>query len=185
MKKDVIMFEKGAIVDFAGKTHPFVVCALSTSNFKGNDILIRTEDENGLGISELEVPRAVFIGVAVCNPVDEWSEEKGKSIALNKARGFNYDCPEKSAALFATRAGLISEPLVQALLNKEVQHIIDDPNSVIKGYNQMKASYIQKQEDKKYLEETPKDLMDIVDKLVDLDAPQLERVLSAFCLKSV
>lgn len=188
MKKDVAMFEKGVIVDFAGVEHPFVVCALSTSSFQteSNIIYITNYDvESNMYDGEADIPRAVFIGVSVCNPTDEWDEEKGKMIALSKAKGFKPTAPEKSAALFATRAGLISEPLVKALLAKEVQHITEDPGSVIKGYNQMKARYEQEQADKKYIEETPEDLKVLAEQLGNLNSEQLERVLSVAVMKSV
>lgn len=193
MKKDVVMYKNGSFTDFQGLEHPFIVCALSTSSFNNDEgeVTITTYDNEGFCIADAQCPRGVFIGIAVCNPGngkdklgDEWNEEKGKMIALSKARGFKPIAPEKSAALFATRAGMISEPLVQALLNREVEHIKEDPEYVIKGYNQMKARWEMKQEEKKYLANTPEPLVELGDKLATLNESEIERVINVALIKS-
>lgn len=194
MKKDVVMYQKGVITDFKGVEHPFIVCALSTSSFNENpdyEVNLTVYDKELEDYcTDMELPRAVFIGVAVCNPGtdtkpgDEWDEEKGKKIALAKARGFKFTKPEKSAALFATRAGMISEILVSALLTKEVDHIKDDPESVIPGYNQMKARWEMQQKAKKYLEETPDNLLKLGTEIAALSPNEVERVIGVACIKA-
>ena len=193
MKKDVVMFEKGSFTDFQGLEHPFIVCALSTSSFNNDEgeVTITTYDKDGFAVADTQCPRAVFIGVSICNPGngkdklgDEWNEDKGKMIALAKARGFKPTAPEKSAALFTTRAGMISEPLVRALLTREVEHIKEDPECVIKGYNQMKARWEMKQEEQKYLAETPEHLLELGDKLSSLKDSEIERVINVALIKS-
>jgi len=187
MKKDIVMYKNGSFVDFQGVTRQFVVCALSTSQFN-NDMqevyLTAYNTDDGTVEGETRLPRAVFIGVAVCNPLDEWNEEKGKMIALSKARGFKATAPEKSAALFTTRAGMISEPLVQALLTREVEQIKEDPECVIKGYNQMKARWEEKQEMIKYIEETPENLLELGEKLATLKESDIARVINVALIKS-
>lgn len=186
------MYKNGSIVDFQGVEHKFIVCALSTSNYDSAEhgVLLTTIDENGEYLAESELPRAVFIGVSICNPGgngklgDEWNEEKGKMVALAKARGFKHSQPWKSAALFATRGGMISEPLVEALLNKEVAHIQEDPECVIKGYNQMKERYEAQQEAKKFIEETPAELAEIADKISKMGPEDIDRVFTVAILKS-
>lgn len=185
MKKDVAMFEKGVIVDFAGVEHPFIVCALSTSAFQNEETsveLVSFDNANGAEIDNYTLPRAVFIGVAVCNPGDGWDEEKGKMIALNKAKGFKADKVEKAMALFATRAGLISEPLVKALLQKEVEHIKEDPECVIPGYNQMKSRYEKDQENKKFIEETPDNIKNLANQFRDLDESDRSKLIKFMIL---
>lgn len=186
MKKDVVMYKSGSFVDFQGVSRQFVVCALSTSQFNsGEQKTYLTAYVNDVIVGgELLLPRAVFIGIAVCNPLDEWNEEKGKMIALAKAKGFKPDAPEKSAALFATRAGLISEGMVKAILDREVQHVIDAPESVIKGYSQMKARWEEKQAMKKYVEETPDELKAISTQLNKLTSEQIERVINVALIQS-
>lgn len=193
MKKEIVMYQKGVIVDFKGVEHPFVVCALSTSAFNEDpdyEVNLTVYDKELEDYcTDTELPRAVFIGVAVCNPGtetkpgDEWDEEKGKKIALAKARGFKFTKPEKSAAIFATRAGMISEILVSALLTKEVEHIKDDPECVIPGYNQMKARWEMKQENKKYLEETPENLLKLGTEIASLNDGDIDRVLNVAMIK--
>lgn len=184
MKKDIVMYKNGSFVDFQGVTRQFIVCALSTSQFTSQDVYLTIYDDDGIIQSELALTRAVFIGISVCNPQDEWNEEKGKMIALSKARGFKASAPEKSAAIFTARAGMISEPLVQALLTREVEHIKEDPECAIKGYNQMKARWEEKQEMAKYLEETPEDLLEIGKKLATLKESDIARVINVALIKS-
>lgn len=184
MKKDIVMYKNGSFVDFQGVTRQFIVCALSTSQFNSQDVYLTIYDDDGIIQSELALTRAVFIGISVCNPQDEWNEEKGKMIALSKARGFKASAPEKSAAIFTARAGMISEPLVQALLTREVEHIKEDPECAIKGYNQMKARWEEKQEMAKYLEETPEDLLEIGKKLATLEESDIARVINVALIKS-
>lgn len=187
MKKDVVMYKNGSIVDFQGNNHPFVVCALSTSSFNNDGQTVEIgvyNNYDGDYLGSTEAARAVFIGISVCNPVDEWDEEKGKMIAYNKAKGFKASNPAKSAAIFATRAGMISEGLVQALLDREVQHVIDDPEYVIKGYNRMKERFLAKQEMQKYVSETPQELVEIAEKLNSLNQDQIERVMNVALIKS-
>lgn len=186
MKKDIVMYKNGSFVDFQGVTRQFIVCALSTSQFN-NDmqaVYLTAYDDTGTVEGETLLPRAVFIGISVCNPLDKWDEEKGKMVALAKARGFKASAPEKSAALFTTRAGMISESLVNALLTREVEHVKDDPGYVIKGYNQMKARWEEEQEMAKYLEETPEDLLEIGKKLATLEESDIARVINVALIKS-
>ena len=174
------MYKNGSFIDFQGVTRQFVVCALSTSSFNTDEqeVAITTYEGKGFLVGEVVSPRAVFIGVSVCNPQDQWNEEKGKMIALAKARGFKLDAPEKSAALFATRAGLISEEMINAILDREVQHVIDVPESVIKGYGKMKARWEEEQEMKKYVEETPDNLKALSAELNKLSTAEIERVIN-------
>jgi hypothetical protein len=171
-----------------------MVCAVSTSSFQTEDdalSLVSYHRESDIVYDELEVPRAVFIGVSICNPGngtdkkgDEWNEAKGKMIAEAKARGFKKANIAKSAALFATRGGLISEKLVEALLDREVEHIKDDPESVIKGYNQMKARWEEKQFSAKYLEETPEELVKLGEKLASMKEEDIERAVTVALIKT-
>lgn len=195
MKKDIVMYKDGAFEDFRGIAHKFIVCALSTSFYNEDPdysvVLATTDEMNGVGLDEITLPRAVFIGISVCNPGngstkvgDDWNEEKGKMIALAKAKGFKYDKPWKSAALFATRPGLISTELVEALLNKEVQHVIDDPESVIPGYNKMKADYERKLEDKKFLDGVSSEVLEIGSKLATMSEDDIANVVNVALIKS-
>lgn len=194
MKKDIVMYKSGSFVDFQGLEHPFIVCALSTSSFNTEENSVELScynNENDILEGNMVLPRAVFVGVSICNPGngsdrpgDEWDEEKGKMIALAKAKGFKFTAPEKSAAIFTTRAGMISEILVKALLAREVEHIKEDPECVIKGYNQMKARWEEKQERAKYLEETPEHLLELGSKLAVLKEEDIARVINVALIKS-
>lgn len=186
MKKDIVMYENGSFVDFQGVERKFVVCALSTSNF-GADVSVElnaVDDYEGTILGGVDIKRALFIGVSVCNPKDEWNEEKGKMIALAKARGFKASAPEKSAALFTTRSGMINEALVNCVLAREIEHIKADPEYVIKGYNQMKATFEQRQEEQKFIAESSPEVLDVADKFLALSDEDKSRVISVAVIKT-
>ena len=93
-----------------------------------------------------EATKAVKIGVAVCNPLDKYDEEKGKMIAICKARNSsNY-------ALYATLPGMINTAVVNALISQEVAFIKNNPDRVIPGYNEEKIKYMKRAELNKAIE---------------------------------
>lgn len=79
--------------------------------------------------------KKLSIGVAICNPEDEFNEEVGKTIALGKARKGNKH------AFYSTDSGLINRGVVNALLDQEVAFFKQCPGKYIAGYNTAKEVY--------------------------------------------
>lgn len=79
--------------------------------------------------------KRLSIGVAICNPEDEFNEEVGKTIALGKARKGNKH------AFYSTDSGLINRGVVNALLDQEVAFFKQCPGKYIAGYNTAKEVY--------------------------------------------
>jgi hypothetical protein len=83
-----------------------------------------------------DVYRLVTIGIAVCNPEDNFNEETGKKIAYNKAANIDY-----APRLYTTNRGVITKELVDTFLKQQVQFIKENPERVITGYLKAKADY--------------------------------------------
>ena len=133
--KEKIVTVISEFTDFKGQVHKFVVAAVSTPVDAEIEIYDESEIVNWAGIE-----KAVKLGVAICNPVDEYSEEKGKMIAINKARN-NVDY-----ALYATLPGMINTAVVDALVKQEVEFIKANPGRVIPGYIDEKEKFEYRQE---------------------------------------
>lgn len=146
MKREICEYLVDSFVDYAGKKHHIVVCALSSSPAKRcyeklsvswlDDDWCANDNEN-----IYEVLRMVQLGVAICNPDDTFEIETGQRIAHNKAK-----CSD--AVLFSTKPGVINKGLIQGLLSQEVAFIKGNPGIVIPGYHDQKARYEKKETEK-------------------------------------
>lgn len=125
--KEVVEYLCDSFVDFLGKEHKFVLCALSQVK---EDVEVY-DGETG---AYYESARVLTIGCSVCNLNDDYDEELGKKIAYNRAKSEKY-----IPTLVSTLPGVINTGLVQALLRQEADYIKRDPNCVISGYNERKS----------------------------------------------
>lgn len=129
--KEVVEYLKDSFVDFNGKVHNFILCAVS--RVADDDCEIVSND----GIMPIE--RTLSLGCSICNLNDEYNEELGKKIAYNRA------VSEKFAPTIAsTVKGVINSAVVNALLTQEANYIKRDPNCVIRGYNEQAAKVLAK-----------------------------------------
>lgn len=122
--KEVVEYLCDSFVDFEGKEHKFVLCALSQVK---EDVEVY-DGETG---AYYESARVLTIGCSVCNLNDDYDEALGKKIAYNRAKSEKY-----IPTLVSTLPGVINTSLVQALLRQEADYIKRDPNCVIPGYNE-------------------------------------------------
>ena len=81
-----------------------------------------------------------MIGVAICNPADEYDQVKGEMMAYSRAKS-EY----ASIILTTSRRGMFNTATVNAILSNYLDYIIKDPGSIIKGYDKGKANYLEKQ----------------------------------------
>jgi hypothetical protein len=132
--KEVVEYLCDSFVDFEGKTHNFVLCAVSKVD--PNVELYFNDNETWA-----ESTRTLTLGCSVCNTVDEYNEELGKKIAYSRAVS-NKVMP----TLVSTLPGVINTAVVSALLRQEADYIKRDPNCVITGYNE-KMKKVQEKKD--------------------------------------
>ena len=122
--KEVVEYLSDSFIDFEGKEHKFVLCAVSRVN---EDIELYFNNDNGFE----EVVRTLTVGCSVCNLSDEFDEELGKKIAYGRTSLDKY-VPD----LVSTVPGVINTAVVKALLRQEADYIKRDPNHIIPGYNE-------------------------------------------------
>lgn len=157
--KEVVEYLCDSFVDFLGKEHKFVLCALSQVK---EDVEVY-DGETG---AYYESARVLTIGCSVCNLNDDYDEELGKKIAYNRAKSEKY-----IPTLVSTMPGVINTGLVQALLRQEADYIKRDPNCVISGYNEKKHKLEARQaaeEDYKLLTAEEQKLVEAAKKGFDL-----------------
>ena len=166
--KEKIVTVISEFTDFRGKVHKFVVAAVSMPV----DAEIEIYDESEV-VDWTSAEKAVKLGVAVCNPVDEYSEEKGKMIAINKARNTS------DYALYATLPGMINTAVVNALVAQEVEFIKNNPARVIPGYLDEKEKFEKRQEFAKKLAELTEEEKAVYEAMKDHKYPKVEALLNA------
>jgi hypothetical protein len=166
--KEKIVTVISEFTDFRGKVHKFVVAAVSMPVDAEIDIYGESEV-----IDWTSAEKAVKLGVAVCNPVDKYSEEKGKMIAINKARSTS------DYALYATLPGMINTAVVNALIAQEVEFIKNNPARVIPGYLDEKKKFEKRQEFAKKLAELTEEEKAVYKAMKDHKYPKVEALLNA------
>lgn len=148
MKQDVAEYLIDSFVDFKGEEHKIVACALSQSPEESEDgcklaVGWVNEKDEFICIDDpdyAEVCRVISIGISVCHPTDIFDEKKGKTNAYNKAL-HDPKCP----TIYTKDRGVASSTLVKTFLQQEVNFLKENPDRIIKGYNQMKAHFDKKQ----------------------------------------
>lgn len=152
MKQDIATYLVDSFVDFEGKEHKFVACALSQSPNNEDDTLkIGWVDEfNEMDLNNSlchDVYRLVTIGIAICNPEDEFNEEAGKKIAFSKAANI-----ESLPRIYTPNKGVITGELVDTFLKQQVKFFKENPETLIKGYTKAKEAYETRQNAQKAIE---------------------------------
>lgn len=141
MKQNIVEYKVFSFIDFKGLEHKAVACAISNTpepidDGYGKLAISHISEEYCYPETVQYVERIVSIGYSICNPEDTFDENKGKSIAYHKALN-NFSKP----ILCSPVKGVINKTLVKALLNQEVKFVSENPERVIKGYNDSKARY--------------------------------------------
>lgn len=143
MKRNIVDYLEGSFVDFEGKEHRLVACAVSmTPEITNGDQLMvgwKAVDNYMDRYASIYSPikRLVVVAIAVCNPCDEYDLEKGKKIAYHKALNGAGSLP----TLYSDQHGVISKALVATLLRQELLYAQNSPEKLIKGYLEAKAKY--------------------------------------------
>lgn len=141
MKQDIATYKVDSFVDYAGKEHKIIACALSESpEADTHRLKVGWIDDMGMLDNQdhlnHDVYRMVSIGVAVCNPTDEYNEEAGKKIAYSKAANM-----ENIPRIYAHSKGMITKELVDTFLDQQVKFFKENPETLIPGYDAAKANY--------------------------------------------
>lgn len=142
---DSVFYKNGTFTDWLGKEHKFVVCAV-VDKPENETVLAtvgQTPEGHRVAVPVLEydgdghIVKSVFIGVSICNPIDEFNEEIGKKIAYNKA----ITSKKAQHWVASNIPGLLGNKVVEALLEQEVEYVAEHPDSIIAGYSKSKEKY--------------------------------------------
>ena len=118
VKQKLVDYREGSFVDFEGKDHYFVVCAvLKESTIREN------------------VTRILSFGVSFCNPVDKHNNELGKKIAYGKS------VSARNTNVLLGRAGLLNVEAVKYILDNETNHVKQYPEQYSVSYAKAKDKY--------------------------------------------
>lgn len=118
VKQKLVDYREGSFVDFEGKDHYFVVCAVLRES---------TIREN--------VTRILSFGVSFCNPVDKHNNELGKKIAYGKS------VSDRNTNVLLGRAGLLNIEAVKYILDNETNHVKQYPEQYSVSYTKAKDKY--------------------------------------------
>lgn len=118
VKQKLVDYREGSFVDFEGKDHYFVVCAVLRES---------TIREN--------VTRILSFGVSFCNPVDKHNNELGKKIAYGKS------VSARNTNVLLGRAGLLNVEAVKYILDNEANHVKQYPEQYSVSYAKAKDKY--------------------------------------------
>ena len=112
-KQKLVDYREGSFIDFEGKDHYFVVCAVLREN----------------------IVRILSFGVSFCNPVDKHNKELGKKIAYGKS------VSSRNTNVLVGRAGLLNIETVKYILDNEVNHVKQYPEQYSVAYAKAKDKY--------------------------------------------
>ena len=117
-KQKFVDYREGSFIDFEGKDHYFVICAvLREGTVRGH------------------LTRILSFGVSFCNPVDKHNNELGKKIAYGKSASI------KNTNVLAGRAGLLNIETVKHIFDSEVAHVKQYPEQYSVSYAKAKDKY--------------------------------------------
>lgn len=116
MKIEVLKTVTDSFIDFAGIERKFVVAAVSS---KAGPLT-----------------KMFGIGFSICNPCDEFNEEVGKQIAINKALDKN-----NKLLSYVNCNGFLTPQIVSTLVEQEIEYFKNKPSSHIPGYYEMQCKY--------------------------------------------
>lgn len=140
MKQDIATYVVDSFIDYAGKEHKFVACALSQSPEGEDSLMVNWVSPLGYIVKDASIQdniyRLVTIGIAICNPDDVFDLEKGKKLARNKAANI-----ETLPRIYTTNKGVITQELVDTFLKQQIQFFKENPETLIKGYKEAKEAY--------------------------------------------
>lgn len=119
---------KDQFTDYKGEIHQFIVAAVSTTE---EDWEVNNEEEFA------QVYKVIKLGVSICNPRDEFDENKGVLKATGRAR-------KSDPVIFTTVSGIIGKEVVQELLKQAALHIAKHPEDFINGYAEASKKYTEK-----------------------------------------
>lgn len=174
--KERIQHHVDFFIDFEGNKHQIVLVAISTvlpntlekageniENFSPctpiyYQITSFVDDYGTLDFYEDDLKKVLSIGVAICNPEDNFDLNKGIAKATGRAR-------KNAPIMWVNKPGIINTKMVKALLEQEADYIKDNPDTVIKGYSEREKKYLYNKSMQKFAESLDNTDTAVIDKI--------------------
>lgn len=155
--KQYVEVIKDSFVDYAGRTHQFVIAAVCDSFENEHSDALMVMQPVGTAFDVVGyVEKGIRLGVSICNPEDEFNEKVGTLKAIARAKN-------SGVAIYASDRGYVNTTLVRALLQQEAEHLKSNPDMYIAGYNDSKARFLKR----KSMEELKENFSEVEKIVVD------------------
>lgn len=129
---------KDSFVDYAGKTHHFIIAAVSDNLEKTyGDIPVVVVPQGLCSKTPGFAEKGIRIGISICNPEDKFDEKVGTLKAIARAE-------RSGIALYSSDRGYINTTLVRAFLQQEAEYLKNNPEQYIAGYEDSKSRYLKR-----------------------------------------
>lgn len=129
---------KDSFVDYAGRTHYFVIAAVTNDLMDEEDQVPLIIHKDGAMVDVVAIAeKGIRLGVSICNPEDQFVEKVGVLKAVARARN-------SETVLYVTDPGYINKTLVEAFLKQEAEYLKANPDVYIQGYNDSKERYLKR-----------------------------------------
>lgn len=176
--KEYIELISDYFVDFQGNRHYFVIAAISeklptkVKNLYDSDYYDVKDDSNvytevSIAIEDYgsvecigNVVKTLKIGIAICNPEDEFDEQIGFKKAIARAK-------KSEPVLYSSSLGAINSDVVKAFLKQESEYFKNNPGKYIKGYDNKKIKYIKNLEMNEKFNKFSKSEKEIISKALE------------------
>ena len=185
--KERTQFIHDSFVDYKGKEHHFVICAYSKllprtakevegiefdadKDDRVETFAVSYADSYGCLDNYDKVVKSVSIGVSICNPEDEFNYVIGCKKAQARAKNSN-------ATLYATKSGMINTTMVTGLLTQEAEYLKNNPDAYIKGYEESKRAYLEKQKKADIFTALPEQAKDTINYLRNCSKPLVNNIM--------
>jgi len=151
--REIRTYKTGSFTGFDGKERQIVICGVSYDIVA--DVCYNT------GSYESAV-RELAIGIACCNPVDEYDIEIGKDVAYHKALN-----PNNNRIMCSSHRGMFTDKIVNDILENECDYVCKHPESALYSYRLAKNKYEQLKQAKFDYAELSSEQQTIVDSLIE------------------
>lgn len=166
--KQYVEVIKDSFSDFAGKEHQFVVSAVTDLYDESDTSIAIMGVQDGTTAIVASSKKGLHIGISICNPEDKFDEKTGVIKATARAKN-------SPICMASNEGGLLTPPVIKAILNQVATYIKENPGDFIKGYEESKAKYLKKVE-MEHLKENFSEVEKIVVANVEKDPRYLDNV---------
>lgn len=152
MKIEILKTVVDSFIDFSGTERKFVVAAVAA---KRGPLF-----------------KKFGIGFSICNPADNFNEEIGTQIAVNKALH-----KDNKLVSYVNCNAFITPLVVNELIKQEIAYFKAKPSSHIAGYNTMKEKYERDEEAQRNMTNFINNHGEVMQKIMNFNKEEKQLVL--------